>query len=570
MGWRASLGRPAARPRQSARVQATRGPVHQPGSDGGGWALALGPVGSLRQAWRHGAAAPPDVWRHPRTAPVCGPMRLSPSRRVGASPPPTTRAHTHHRDHHATGPHPQLHILFHLHLRLCLLSCPRPASTRRRQCPSRRHVPAMHQFPAPYAAAAAGDTACAPIRPLRVGSLLPAPGQPDNGYMPPPPMSGPDFAALASQDVNMAGFAARKFAHQQHLLRQYSSSALRPRGPAPLSFHSPVAVAAATVAPTPRPQKHHVRCADCGALITLEQLDTHSCTGGDPVASSLAVPPEQAAAPLRWPLPSPGLGGVSDNCPLLYASPRPSPSSSPIPPAQPAPRSRAQTVSTAGPSDHDAIFVARRARIEEQRRAAAKLAANATARDPEGEDEIVFGGPADVWKPPQRRETEPTLRLDRSGGALVRTQTAPTGRTCVVCRKPLEEGGHCPTCTRCSGCGEPLERGVRSKDPALAGIWHRACFTCSSPECQIALVQAPHCVFNGKPFCVRHYHQMVGTLCDVCGEGIEGPARSIASGSLYHPGCFTCSFPLCSQVRAVLSTASLSGVHSPLTPSLCL
>lgn len=118
-------------------------------------------------------------------------------------------------------------------------------------------------------------------------------------------------------------------------------------------------------------------------------------------------------------------------------------------------------------------------------------------------------------------------------------------------------------CPRCPTCYSPVEgRGVKSKDPSLGGaVYHVSCFVCSHAGCQASLVHERrvgsgdhqhHMVFQGRPFCSKHYHQVAGTLCLACGTGVEGMARYIPVGEkgtehgrwagVYHPSCLMCQF----------------------------
>ena len=57
-------------------------------------------------------------------------------------------------------------------------------------------------------------------------------------------------------------------------------------------------------------------------------------------------------------------------------------------------------------------------------------------------------------------------------------------------------------------------------------------------------------VYDGAPYCKRHYHRLNNSLCRSCDEPIEGPCVQTIEGWRYHPICLSCSvciFPFCSK-----------------------
>ncbi|KDN53593.1 hypothetical protein K437DRAFT_3038 [Tilletiaria anomala UBC 951] len=94
---------------------------------------------------------------------------------------------------------------------------------------------------------------------------------------------------------------------------------------------------------------------------------------------------------------------------------------------------------------------------------------------------------------------------------------------------------------RCRKCGEPVEsNAVKSSDGALRGIFHRACFTCF--HCDMKFEDGTFYVYENSPYCCEHYHLRNGTLCEGCGEGIEGLCKQTEGGERYHTHCLTCQF----------------------------
>ncbi|EFW18234.1 conserved hypothetical protein [Coccidioides posadasii str. Silveira] len=79
-----------------------------------------------------------------------------------------------------------------------------------------------------------------------------------------------------------------------------------------------------------------------------------------------------------------------------------------------------------------------------------------------------------------------------------------------------------PRRVRCRGCGEIIVgKSVSSADGRLTGRWHKACFVCYT--CHSPFQTADFYVLDNNPFCAQHYHELNGSLCASCGQGIEGP-----------------------------------------------
>jgi hypothetical protein len=53
-------------------------------------------------------------------------------------------------------------------------------------------------------------------------------------------------------------------------------------------------------------------------------------------------------------------------------------------------------------------------------------------------------------------------------------------------------------------------------------------------------------VWDERPFCCRHYHEMAGSMCRTCHTGIEGPCVTLPSGDELFKRC-TCAalFNMC-------------------------
>lgn len=94
---------------------------------------------------------------------------------------------------------------------------------------------------------------------------------------------------------------------------------------------------------------------------------------------------------------------------------------------------------------------------------------------------------------------------------------------------------------KCRKCTRPVrDVGVRSKDGALSGLYHRECFSCF--RCSAAFEDGTFYVFDNAPYCSKHYHNLNGTTCQSCKQGIEGKCRQLESGERFHPRCLTCQY----------------------------
>lgn len=91
----------------------------------------------------------------------------------------------------------------------------------------------------------------------------------------------------------------------------------------------------------------------------------------------------------------------------------------------------------------------------------------------------------------------------------------------------------------CKGCGQAITgKSVSSADGRLSGRYHKACFVCAS--CRDPFQTAEFYVHSDRPYCKQHYHQVNGSLCGSCGDGIEGQYLEDESTRKYHVNCFRC------------------------------
>ncbi|KAK9372939.1 uncharacterized protein V1513DRAFT_383804 [Lipomyces chichibuensis] len=74
---------------------------------------------------------------------------------------------------------------------------------------------------------------------------------------------------------------------------------------------------------------------------------------------------------------------------------------------------------------------------------------------------------------------------------------------------------------KCHGCGLPiLGKSISSVDGRVPGKWHRNCFKCTA--CRSPFPTGEFYVLESMPYCARDYHLQNGSICAVCGEGVEG------------------------------------------------
>jgi len=154
-------------------------------------------------------------------------------------------------------------------------------------------------------------------------------------------------------------------------------------------------------------------------------------------------------------------------------------------------------------------------------------------------------------KPSRRGPRPPELKLPTT---IVRPPKVK--KTCHVCMKtfaknqPMAEKDGKIFCIddyaelyleKCRKCCRPVrDVGVRSKDGALSGIYHRDCLSCF--RCNAAFVDQTFYVFDNAPYCGKHYHQLNGSTCHSCKEGIEGKCRQLETGERFHSRCLTCQY----------------------------
>ncbi|AWU77552.1 uncharacterized protein C5L36_0D02930 [Pichia kudriavzevii] len=94
----------------------------------------------------------------------------------------------------------------------------------------------------------------------------------------------------------------------------------------------------------------------------------------------------------------------------------------------------------------------------------------------------------------------------------------------------------------CRKCGHNIlesEKKIWSKDHQLSGQWHRKCFGCY--KCGAKFSKGSSCyVFNNQPYCEEHFHELNGSLCQICNKGVEGECLQNDINEAFHIDCLKC------------------------------
>lgn len=99
----------------------------------------------------------------------------------------------------------------------------------------------------------------------------------------------------------------------------------------------------------------------------------------------------------------------------------------------------------------------------------------------------------------------------------------------------------------CKACNDPISgKSVSSADGRLTGRYHKACFVCTT--CTRPFDSTTFYVHGDKPYCGHHYHEINGSLCGTCNDGIEGQYLADETDRKYHPVCFVCADPQCGAI----------------------
>jgi hypothetical protein len=83
------------------------------------------------------------------------------------------------------------------------------------------------------------------------------------------------------------------------------------------------------------------------------------------------------------------------------------------------------------------------------------------------------------------------------------------------------------------------EKSVKDSTSRLTGRYHKSCFVCTF--CSAPFPTGEFYVHANAPYCGRHWHEVNGSLCRGCDNGIEGTYLETDRKEKYHQGCFRCT-----------------------------
>lgn len=165
----------------------------------------------------------------------------------------------------------------------------------------------------------------------------------------------------------------------------------------------------------------------------------------------------------------------------------------------------------------------------------------------------------------------PVPRIPESEGGQLGSPQSETQR------RPSIPGGCRGICRGCSQTIMQGQKSVSSKDGRLTGRYHKECFVCKT--CRAPFATADFYVHEDDPYCSHDYHLVNGTLCESCGNGIEGHYLETSNltghgTKKFHPHCLKC---VTCQAQLVEDYFELGGrvycekdafrlVHGPRSP----
>ncbi|XP_026172091.1 actin-binding LIM protein 1-like isoform X3 [Mastacembelus armatus] len=119
-----------------------------------------------------------------------------------------------------------------------------------------------------------------------------------------------------------------------------------------------------------------------------------------------------------------------------------------------------------------------------------------------------------------------------------------------------QDGCHpCPPAGKrviqCFRCGEPCKGEVLR---VQSSHFHIKCFTCKVCGCDLG--QSGFFTKNGDYLCPLDFQRLHGTICNNCGEFVEGEVVTVL-GKTYHPACFVCT--ICKQPFPAGNRVTFSG-----------
>ena len=110
----------------------------------------------------------------------------------------------------------------------------------------------------------------------------------------------------------------------------------------------------------------------------------------------------------------------------------------------------------------------------------------------------------------------------------------------------------------CRACNETIRgRSLASQDGKLSGRYHKRCFCCT--KCQKPFDTASFYVFEDRPYCKQHYHELNHSTCTACGEGVEGQCLQLEDATIRHPACFTCTVSFHTKAELIIDLSHTTG-----------
>ncbi|XP_028332170.1 actin-binding LIM protein 1-like isoform X3 [Gouania willdenowi] len=120
-----------------------------------------------------------------------------------------------------------------------------------------------------------------------------------------------------------------------------------------------------------------------------------------------------------------------------------------------------------------------------------------------------------------------------------------------------QEGQHYPPMSKkviqCLRCGEPCKGQVLR---VQSSYFHIKCFSCKVCGCDLS--QTGFFMRNENHLCPLDFQRLHGTLCNGCGEFVEGEVITVL-GKTYHPACFVCT--VCKKPFPTGDRVTFNGKH---------
>ncbi|CAG5907839.1 unnamed protein product [Menidia menidia] len=124
---------------------------------------------------------------------------------------------------------------------------------------------------------------------------------------------------------------------------------------------------------------------------------------------------------------------------------------------------------------------------------------------------------------------EDYILCEKLAGIPAELSVVHSQENCQPCPPAVKHG------IQCFRCGDSCKGEVLR---VQSGYFHLKCFTCKVCGCDLA--QSGFFMRNGDYLCPLDFQRLYGTLCNNCGEFVEGEVITVL-GKTYHPACFVCT-----------------------------